>query len=153
MAVDKREAILARLFVVLSGTPGLVTTVRNRGELPTDKRPSCLLLDGDEKADEKAREKGRITAYPNTVVMDPEVYVALESGRKPQNEGVGQDLNAFRVAIIKRVLTDTVLRDLVGSNGEIFYGGCMTDLARNREMNGEIGLIFMFRYVLNPNDL
>jgi hypothetical protein len=152
MAVDKREQILSRLFAVLQTVPGIITCVRNRGELDIDDRPAIYLMDGDEKADDKAREKGRLAAYPNLVVMEPEVYAALKS-QKPQNLTIGQSLNSFRTEIIKAVLNDATLRSLVGSNGEIFYGGCLTDLARGREMNGEIGLIFAFRYVLNPRDL
>lgn len=149
---DKREMILARLFAVLKDIPGVVTCVRNRGELPDDKRPAITLLDSDETAQDKAFNRGRIAASPNFISLQPEIYVTLDS-RKPDNKLIGQDLNVLRARILKAVLTDGTLVSLCGTNGEIRYLGCITDLARGRAMDGETGLTFAFIYVLNPSEL
>jgi hypothetical protein len=149
---DKREQILARLFTVLQAIPGIEQHVRNRGELPDEKRPAITMLDADEIADERPFAQGRITAFANRMIMTPEIYVALKD-QKPDNLTAGQLLNGFRVAIIKAVMTDAELKDLVGSNGEIRYEGCVTDLARGRTMAGEILIRFAFVYVLNPSQL
>jgi hypothetical protein len=149
--IDKRELILSRLYDILALTEGVVEVVRNRGELPADKRPAILLLDGDEESQERARDRGRIGRSPNLVTLRPEVYVALDPA-KPHNLVTGQRLNEFRGMILAAVLTDATLQDLVGTNGEVFYAGCITDLARGRSMEGEMGLVFAFTYVLNVVD-
>lgn len=152
--MDRREAILAQLFVTLQGVPGFATYVRNRGELPNDKRPSLILLDGAEVAKEAAFERGRTTASPNLMVLQPEIYISLD-GRKPDNENVGQDLNAFRVLILKAIQADAVLDTLccVRDGGEIQYRGCQTDLARGNPMNGEMGLDIAIIYPFQPSEL
>lgn len=61
--------------------------------------------------------------------------------------------NALRVAILKAVLKDTTLQMLVGTNGEVFYSGCMTDLARGRTMDGEMGLMLHITCVFKPTEL
>lgn len=150
--MDRREQILSRLFDVLKTVPGPVVHVRNRGDLPPDMRPGLTMLDADEQASEKAFNRGRIAAAPNLVVMTPEIYVTLKS-QKPSNATTGQDLNTLRAAILKAVLLDRGLQDLVGTNGEIRYDGCITDLARGRDMIGEIGISVSFVYPLNPDEL
>ena len=150
--VDKRELILLRLFEVLKSIPTLNQWVRNRGELPDEKRPAIIMLDGDEHASETAFNRGRIGASPNMISLVPEVYISLEA-RKPDNVNTGEDLSAIRVAILKAVLTDSVLLSLVGGNGEIRYNGCVTDLARGRNIDGEMGLMFAFVYHFKPSEL
>lgn len=150
--MDKREIILLRLFAVLSAVDGVTTYVRNRGHLPDDKRPAIYLLDGDEAADDRAFDRGRLSESPNLVSLDPEVYIALD-GRGPDNARVGEDLNAFRVKIVKAVLFDATLKALIGTNGQIKYRGCVTDLARGRAMNGEMGIHFTLIYHFKPSEL
>jgi hypothetical protein len=41
-------------------------------------------------------------------------------------EQIGTDLNHFRAAILKIVLTDAALSSLVGNNGDIRCEGCST---------------------------
>jgi len=148
--MDRREQILARLADVL-GT--IAPTFRNRGELPDDKRPAITLLDADELTKETPMSVGtRISIAPKFISLQPEIYIALDS-RKPDNKNTGQDLNVLRVKIVKAVCLDGVLITLVGSNGRIEYNGCITDLARNRDMAGEMGLIFAFVYIINPSEL
>jgi len=149
---DKRELILARLFIVLGTIPGVDACVRNRGDLPVNKRPAITLLDGDESAKESTFDRGRMGASPNIVVMSPEIYVVL-ADNKQSPQLIGPALNAFRAAIIKAVLTDAELQNLVGGNGEIRYEAAVTDLARGRTIDGEIGIHISFKYVINPNEL
>jgi hypothetical protein len=110
------------------------------------------MLDGDEEAREDAEHRGRLGKAPNRITIKPEIYIALES-QKPKNETVGAELNALRVAILKKVLADTQLQILAGSNGDVFYAGCMTDLARGRTMDGEMGLMLHVTYVFKPSEL
>lgn len=146
---DRREQILSRLFAVLQ--TNLVQCVRNRAELPDEARPAGILLDGDESANESAFNRGRLVG-PNLVSLQPEIYLVLNS-RKPDNVNVGQDLNVLRAVVVKAILSDAQLLSLVGPNGEMQYKGCVTDLARGRGMDGEMGLNMTFIYVFNPNEL
>lgn len=148
---DKREQILSRLFTVLGTVEGVGTdnTFRNRDQLPDDKRPAILLLDADEEGKQSADNRGRIASSPNLVTLKPEVYAVLED-RKPQNEDVGQDLNALRAKILSAILTDA---QLAGLCHNIFYAGMITDLAKDREMKGQLGLAIEFTYYLKPAEL
>lgn len=148
---DRREAILARLKVVLETISGL-QVFRNRGELTEDKRPGIMLFDGDELADERAFDRGRLAKAPNRVKLTPQVYLLLQQ-RKPDNFEVGSDISNWRILILKAVLLDTSLQTIVGSVGEIHYDGCVTDLGRGRAMDGELGLQFTFTYPLIPSEL
>jgi hypothetical protein len=65
---------------------------------------------------------------------------------------VGQDLNTARLAILAAVLPDRTLQNIVGANGNIVYDGCVTDLARNRTMKGQLGISLTFTYPLIQNE-
>jgi hypothetical protein len=147
----KRQLILARLYVVLSGIPGIAEAVHNRA-VNSDKRPAILLLDADEVADRAYQGRGRPANSPNLVVMSPEIYVILKNV-KPVNETVGADLNAFCAAIIKAVITDAEINVLVGSNGEIRYDGLVTDLGEDRSIEGKARVGMSFVYVIRPDEL
>lgn len=149
---DKREEILTRLFELLQTVPGVTTVARNRGELPEDLRPAITLLDGDEEADLAAVAQGHMVQAPNIVTMRPEIYAVLQQ-REPKNENVGQDLNTFRKEILRVIIGDNNLKTLVGTNGLIFYEGCLTDLASGRSMQGQIQVRLAFRYVMKPSEL
>lgn len=152
--VDRRQNILNRLvdlLMVVAADNGL-TFVHNRGELPDDKRPALTLFDSHEVADQRAFERGRLGAAPNIMRMTPEIYVILKD-RKPNNVDVGKDLNGFRLLILKTVLLDQTLQDLIGTNGEMRYDGCVTDLAKGQAMDGELGMTISFAYPFQPREL
>jgi hypothetical protein len=159
---DKREMILSRLFTVLQGVPGVATdpetggpcVYRNRDELPDNKRPGILLLDANEVAEEKAKDRNRLSKSPDLVMIKPEIYVTLTTA-KPQNEGQGEALSAMRSAVLKAVLLDDTLNDLcgVGKGGEMQYAGSLTDMARGQPMEGEIGIMISFTYIFKPTEL
>jgi hypothetical protein len=150
--MDRREQILNRLFDVLKTIPGVKQWVRNRAELPNEDRPAITQMDADETANPNAFQKGRIGVSPSLVTCTPEIYVVLDD-RKPDNLNVGQDLNAFRVLIVKAVRDDATLKSLVGSNGEIRYNGCNTDLGRDRNLVGEMLISLSFVYPFIPSEL
>jgi hypothetical protein len=166
-SVDRRDMILDRLVellqdftIQLTGTtlsgPLATQFVHNRGELPSDKAPGVILLDADEARDPRftPRQPGRaVTPVRSQVMrMTPEIYLVLDV-RKPLNENVGKDLSKARAALLSLVMLDPILSQIVGSNGEIIYDGCLTDLARNRVMKGQMGVSFTFVYPLSPYDL
>lgn len=146
----KRELILAQLAVVLNGIAD-VEFVRNR-QLTSDKRPAIQLLDSDEVADRAYQGRGRPANSPNMIVLSPEIFV-IGKNKKPVNETVGTDLNIVCAKVIKAVLTDTDLINLVGSNGEIRYDGLVTDLGEDRTIEGKARVGISFVYVLRPDEL
>lgn len=154
MGQDRREEILAQLFAVLGDIDGAETVVRNRAEFTTDLRPVICQLDGNETVTTRQNRSGRDAAQVTTsmVRLEPQIFVLLKS-QKPKNLSVGQDLNAFRSAILKAVGTDATLLSLVTANGSIEYDGCQTDLQTGSTVEGEMQLNIRFLYPLNIKEL
>src|SRR5665647_867478 len=165
---DRRQLVLNRLYVVLSeltislagGPTGALeikpgNIVQNRNELPKELVPGIIVLDADEIKDPRAqlRERGLTeTRVPSNIMkMTPEIYVVLDT-RGITNKNVGKDLNTARLAILAAVLPDTQLQSIVGANGNIVYDGCVTYLARNRTMKGQLGCSITFTYPLLRNE-
>ncbi len=146
---DKREQILSAIFEVLQGVTGFESCVRNRDQLPNEKRPALILLDGDEEARRDADGRGRVGSSPNRVTMKPEIYIVFDT-RKPRNENLGEDLNAARASVLKALIEAPSIAVLCES---IFYGGCITDLAKGRVMEGQVGLAIEFTYFLKFSEL
>ena len=161
---DRRQEILDRLWdlfkdltVDLAGGPNGASqikpgsVVRNRNDLQADKVPGIILLDADEVKDPRALRPPpgvQQTRMPAQIMrMTPEIYVVLDV-RGVKNENVGKDLNTARLAILNAIMTDDQLQSIVGSNGDITYDGCVTDLARNRTMKGQLGISVTFTYPL-----
>lgn len=161
---DRRQEVLARVFELLSGLsiplaggptgpltiqPG--TIVRNRNELPKEMVPGIIMLDADEIKDPRVQlpARGMIekAVPPSIIKMTPEIYVVLDT-RGITNMNVGEDLNTARLAILATLLPDKELQTIVGANGNIVYDGCVTDLARNRTMKGQLGVSITFSYPL-----
>lgn len=153
--LDRRQQILDRLAAVLLPlveSPKHFT--RNRDQLPDKLRPAITLLDADEVADTRPFDKAKrgLAQAPNLMRLSPEIIITLRDS-KPPNPNVGQELNQFRVSILAAVLFDDALNSLVGTNGEIQYRGCETDLGRGRTMQGEMAIALTFVYFFNPSDL
>lgn len=167
-AIDRRTEILARLVALLSNItipllgdklngPISITPdkfVHNRGELPAEKVAGIALLDADETKDPRTpSNQGRAgPVAPSLMRMSPEIYIVLNV-RKPDNANVGEDLSTARAAVLNLILNDDELSRLVGANGQIIYDSCVTDLARNRTMRGQMGLVITFVYPFYPQGL
>lgn len=157
MSLDKREAILERMLALLqtvnSVTPPF-SVFRNRGEIPTEKLPALVLLDGREDLKYPAMTHTRGGAVVPTVFdLKPQVFVVLKPRDDINNVGVGEELSATRMQILKAFIQDDELRAMLGSNGEINYLGHETDLQTGAAMVGQMQLNFQLSYVFNPNDL
>lgn len=157
--VDRRQMIIDRLKVILGGLTITLSTgviaagnfVHNRNDLPTEKLPGIILLDGDEKKAPEIQERsqGRASnrARDQVMTMQPEIYVTLDF-RKPNNVLSGEDVNTARLAILAAIMTDAALFGLLGMNGSFTYLGCVTDFAANRMMNGALGISLAISYPL-----
>jgi hypothetical protein len=150
---DRRELILQRLLVILSNTPTVQIVMRNRGELPPDKRPAIIMLDADEVTKLSHREQtGQLKSGPHLVDMTPEIYVVMDA-REPENKLIGEDMNAMRVTIVKAIFGDPELPKIIGSYGQVRYAGCQTDMASGRSMEGQMNIQMTFTYALQPHEL
>lgn len=170
---DRRDLIIQALLECLSGLTitllgggGLsdASTVidtaagqiaHNRDELPEALLPGLILLDADEVRDPRTPEHSGRGQRPGPALMKmtPEIYIVLDVRKPPNDANIGKDLNTARKAILYAVLHDTNLQVLTGDNGTITYDGCVTDLARNRTMKGQMGLSLTFTYPLIPGEL
>lgn len=150
---DKREQILTRCLEILTTVAAndpTATVKRNRGNMKQDARPAFVLLDGDETARLTGDRRGRVRMATQLMTMRPQFFVLLKD-TKPQNENIGQDLNAYRVRLIEALASDTTLANLIGSNGDIALAGVETDLKSGSSVAGEMRLDFNITYVLDPS--
>jgi len=160
--IDRLDAILAGMTITLTGTQGTPAEippgnfVHNRNELPAKLVPGVILLDADEMSDSRAvpPAPGRqLNQMRDQVVkMTPEIYVVLDV-RKPLNLNVGKDLNLARMALLAAIWGDPTIQAIVGPNGAITYEEGVTDLARNRTMQGQMGISITFTYPLKPSEI
>jgi len=149
--MDRRDEILNRLFVVLQGLPGVAQVVRNRGSLESDKRPAIQMMDADEKPEDVPFNRARPAFAPNRVRLTPEIFITLAT---LDPDEMGPSLNVLRAALLKSVLLDSQLATLVGGqSGDIRYDGCITDLAKGRDIVGQMAIEITFVYILRPQEL
>jgi hypothetical protein len=157
MSFDKREAILQRMLAILQAVADTFTTdapfvFRNRGEIPIEKMPALVLLDGREAIAVSAAGKGGILV-PTIFTLSPQVFAVLKPTPDASNEGIGEALSAYRVKLLKAFSTDEELFGLLGSNGELQYLSGDTDMQTGSTMLGQMQLALSLNYVLNPGDL
>src|ERR1035437_4934688 len=160
---DRRSLIIEQAYDLLQGleitlSNGVIKArniVHNRNELPKEMVPGLIFLDADEVSDPRGIQAPPGRGGPpgaKLMRMTPEIYVVLDV-RKPNNVNVGEDLNKARLAILGTILNDKTLQQIVGANGQISYDGCVTDLARNRTMQGQLGISVTFVYPMIPGEL
>lgn len=152
---DKRELILARIAAITvdaKTAAGILFCARNRALIANDKRPACVLLDGDERPGlQRIERRGRpeIGMAPAILRMSPELYIIMDE-KRPTNDDIGPLLNAKRIALSKAIVNDAALKVLLGANGGITYSGCVTDLKSGSPLTGQMRLDFVYTYVFNP---
>lgn len=160
--MDRRKRILNQCFDILKGleielSNGLIKPgnfVHNRNELPKDRVPGIILLDADEVWDPltpNLSSRGDVRTTPGLLRMTPEIYVVLDE-RLKDDANRGNDLNTARAVIIGSMINNAALQALVGANGAIRYDGCVTDFARNRTMQGQLGISITFVYPFIPSE-
>ena len=144
---DVREDILSRLLVILASIPNMKSARRNYRDIPEDQLPGALLFDGDEETTGASIGQSKPSTTPMIATMTPEILVAQQADQ------VGPELTVLRRELIRRVLTDTQLIALVGSNGAIRYLGCQTDVGWMRSLHGVLMTLFSFAYPLKIEEL
>lgn len=155
---DKRAQILDRLEAVLDAIPQQMgyddhTMARNRGGLDEEQRPAIVLLDGVEEAFLNNEGRGRTFMTSSVMTLLPQIFVLLVPRKTPDNAGVGDELTAFRNAVIGAIANDQQLASLCGSNGEVSLRRVETDMQNGALLEGQLRLDFAFKYVLDPYNL
>jgi len=146
---DVREDILARLLAIGAAIPNIRSAQRNNVDIPEDQLPAVIIFDGDEETDGGSDLSQRPANAPMVVQMRPEIHIA------DQGDEVTLDIPALRRELIKRVLNDTQLNDLIvktarAGGGAIRYLGCQTDVVWLRKLHLALRAQFMFKYALKP---
>lgn len=157
MPATTREDILEKLLEIYHDVPNVVSVVRNRGLMSNEKRPAIVLMDGDEQEGLRPPSNGRgggQVVYKTTKIMRPQTFLLFRTLAPTNVDEVGEDigtkLNEYRVEIVRRVLDDTALRALLGSNGSLNYTGAETDLRSGAAMAGQIRIDFTIAFVFDP---
>lgn len=151
-SIDRREEILARLLeIVLEVGPGagVKNVFRNRPEITAGQRPAIVILDSDEEGTLGSFSLGRPVSTPGVMRMNPEVSLLVGG----PSDGLGLSLNQLRLVVIKAVLADTTLADLVTTTGGVQYQGCATDLGQGRTLEGLMILNWEIHYPLRPSEM
>jgi hypothetical protein len=143
---------MLRTLNSLAQVDGVKSVFRNRGEVPADKLPAAVLLDGKEVIKISTAGHGGMRV-PSVFTLSPQIFIVLKPRDDINNDGVGEELSAFRVQILKLIRDDDTLAALLGSNGEVVYEGHDTDMQTGSTMQGQMQMNFTFSYVLNPSDL
>jgi len=150
---DVREDILARLLEVVGTLPNIRSVHRNNIDLIEAELPAVIVLDGDEESDGASDVSMKQSHRPYNVQMTPGIVVQVQD----DNVVLGSIVTTFRRELIKRVLTDTELEQIVKTgrygNGAIRYLGCQTDVGWTRTGYAALTAQFMFKYSLKPDDL
>ena len=158
--VDQRELVLQRILAVLNTVEGVAegnnekSVFRNRGQVPEDKRPAIVLLDGIERKRTVTVGGGRSRMPAVEMDLSPQIFVLLKTRSNLTNVNVGEELSEFRVRVLAALFADMELWDLLGGDsGQIEYRGADTDMQTGSNMTGEMQLDIAFTYIFDPDDL
>lgn len=145
--MSRRENILKRLLVILSGIELFKAVERNLDEFPGEVRPMAIMLDGDEEAPEEFRRSFVKNRAVTIVDMIPIIVVSM--GGRP--EEIGPDINELLARVQTAILLDDVLKELVTTNGAVWYAAGDSRLNHSLAMDCDMQIRFVVRYPLVPS--
>lgn len=155
--MSTREDILVQLEVVLGGIAGITAVYRDRGEMPIEKLPAAILLDGSEILYSPVVPQKSVRMPPAIFIMSPQIFIILAPRDDMTNTTlngisapVGPELSAYRDKVMAAVTNDPTLVSLVTTTGQIVYRGCDTDMQSGSSMIGQLQMHFDFYYVQFP---
>lgn len=144
MSRDRREEIIVQLMTLAAALPGIRRAVRNEETISGRSGPLVAFWEGDESCDDS---KGVGSGLQ--VDMSPEIRILTDAAAAD----IGTQLNTFRLGLYKAIMLDDTLKSICGRAGGIFYRGLTTETARGERIEGGIGLNFVFRYPMVPDEL
>jgi hypothetical protein len=149
--IDRREAILARLRVLIGTIPGVVKAVRNGDELSGRARPAVFMHDAVE-ARVDTGEGGPPDSGAQLMRLSPQV--ALLMGEP--TEAIGPAISEFRRRLVVAVLGDAELRSLTGIPARktaIRFDSCAVTTEAGETREGRADLVFEIDYDFKLSDL
>jgi hypothetical protein len=141
---DRRENILARMFVVVSGVSGFATAVRNEIEFDDTSLPAVSVLEGEEVVDLDNDNDGRGQNQPQRITAMIPVYI------KTAGADAGTQGNALRVSVVNAVLNDATLKAMAR---RVRYAGVKSQLHPALLMIGGIAVMFAVTYMQQPSEI
>jgi len=147
---DTRSDILTRLVEIVATIPTVRAAYRNNDDIVEAQFPAAIVLDGDEETSDTTQNRQSTSTV--MVQMTPDVLILN------QDPNFGADLDPLRRELIKRVMIDAELNNLVAKSsprgdGAIRYLGCQVGHAWLRNLHGALKAQFLFKYALKPDDL
>lgn len=154
--LDRREAILTRLFDIGQHLPGIASAWRNHGPAATGilgvPRPAFLMYDGGASLTQDVRTHKATRMPPTIWRMTPQIVILLANRDTVENilldavpTPVGPELSAWLNTVKDAITNDATLLDLVTANGTHFLSSIETDLQIGRAV-GAFGAWLMMRY-------
>jgi hypothetical protein len=153
MARDVRELILQRLKAILESIDGTVSTWRDRQDVDPKDTPTLILLDGSESKRTTTAGGGHTRMPPAVMEMTPGIWVQVKPRTDADNPGVGEELSAWRVKILRAIFNDAQLAVLQGENGELEYRGVRSDMEIGAIMVGNEVIQLALTYLFDPDDM
>jgi hypothetical protein len=145
---DNREAILARLQIVLSGVDGIKECTRNKTDFSSSALPAIGLMEGIEEVDADDLSDGA-ALRPMRVTMTPQLVLWVSG--KP--EEIGTTFNTLRQKVIKATLSDAELVALTTNGRRARYAGTKGPMIIGELVFSQMLIDLRFGYVLKPNAL
>lgn len=155
--MSTREDILLHLESLLAGVTPITGVYRDRADLPKEKCPGVILLDGREEIAMQLGPQNRPKMPPAIFALKPQIFVICKLRDDMRNETlgglpapIGPELTMYRDQILALIVNDPTLVSLVTETGKIIYMGCETDMQTGSSMEGQLRMDFEFHYVLFP---
>ncbi len=150
MSNDRREDILLRLQAILTTlADGEIHVYRDRAEFDAEELPAYILLDGVETVQTRSSDR----RGPQVMLLQPQIFYVPRPTENQLNVGVGPNLSAMRVEMIRVIMQDDTLKNLLGENGFAEYRGMESDMQTGAEVKGQFRMDFAFAYIFNFNRL
>jgi hypothetical protein len=147
MAEDIREAILARLLVVMQSIPGESDVARNKLLNDDGSLQQLVLVDGEEVL----FDDGGLSKRPKLSQRQMKMYPLAVVGSIAKSKDVGSDLSARRGKIIKAIEADAELALLTVKNEGGRYVGIDNNFAAAYLTLAQAPMRFEFTYLLRPS--
>jgi hypothetical protein len=145
---DTREVILSRLAALCAATSGINAVVRNALDVPGNARPAVIIQDGIETM---LDQPGTVRhSELQRMELSPAVSVYVRAGGTAD---AGVLLSRYRSAIVAAVLSDSTLRDAIGTNGRMRYDGCVVLPPDPEAKEHRIDITLTFQYAFRLEDI
>ncbi len=144
---DTREEILAQMIVLARSINGIADAARNRTDGKDLLRPAISIHDGPEELFSKPTTELRSRVQ----MMEMTPFAQIFIGGSPDQ--TGPLLNLYRARLLAAILNDTIIGELLGSNGERRYEGCSPFPPTPEQREARMDINLAFRYVFKASDL